>query len=112
MDSSPTTLFNLLATLPTAGEEEHFQILFDTPAVRIERIVSDGHASAPDFWYDQPHDEWVLLVQGTAVLGFEDGEHPLAPGDSLLIPAHCRHRVAGTAPRTVWLAVHVLNGGA
>ena len=27
-------------------------------------------------------------------------------GDSLLIPAHCRHRVAHTAARTVWLALH------
>lgn len=102
-------LLNLLATLPIPGEEEHFQVLFESPAVRIERIVSDGHSSPCDFWYDQPHDEWVMLVQGAAVLGFEDGEQPLVPGDSLLIPAHRRHRVASTAGRTVWLAVHILS---
>ena len=31
----------------------------------------------------------------------------LQPGDWLLIPAGCRHRVAETGPDTVWLAVHV-----
>ena len=62
---------------------------------------------APGFWYAQPDDEWVLLAQGSAELEFGDGRHQaLAPGDWLLIPAGCRHRVAATGPDTVWLAVH------
>lgn len=100
---------NLLAALPPASAPtESFEPLFAAGGVTIERIVSDGHASPPGFWYDQPHAEWVLLVQGAAVIGFADGRsHPMKPGDWLTIPAHCRHRVVSTAPRTVWLAVHV-----
>ena len=103
-------LFNLLADLPAPGEAEHFATLCETKAVRIERIVSDEHSSPPDFWYDQPHDEWIMLVQGEAVLEFGSGERQLLRrGDSLYIPARCRHRVGGTGPRTVWLAVHLLK---
>lgn len=106
-------VFNLLTHLPEPGPDEHFTVLLETPAVRIERIVSDQHSSAPDFWYDQPHDEWVVLLQGEAELTFsEGGVRTLTAGDALCIPARCRHRIARTGLRTVWLAVHVLTGSA
>ncbi|WP_374244670.1 cupin domain-containing protein [Zoogloea sp.] len=99
---------NLLSPLPPPGPDEHFETLFVSPRVRIERIVSHRHASPPGFWYDQTADEWVMLAQGSAELEFDDGRRErLAPGDWLLIPAGCRHRVAATGPDTVWLAVHV-----
>ncbi|MDD2923900.1 cupin domain-containing protein [Rhodoferax sp.] len=74
---------------------------------RIERIVSRGHQSAPDDWYDQAQHEWVLLVQGQARLQFEDHILHLSAGDHVNIPAHCKHRVTWTTPDqdTVWLAV-------
>lgn len=87
---------------------------------RIERIVSQGHASPADFWYDQDEDEWVWLLSGAAALEVQsptdhgpDGsgvsvrEVVLDPGDYLLLPAHVRHRVRWTAPDTdtVWLSV-------
>jgi len=98
---------NRLSPLPPPGPEERFDTLFASPGTRIERIVSHGHASPPGFWYDQEQAEWVMVVQGEAVLVFADGERQaLAPGDWLLIPAGCRHRVAATGPDTVWLAVH------
>ena len=34
--------------------------------IRIERIVSRGHTSPPDFWYDQPQAEWVIVLAGSA----------------------------------------------
>ena len=103
-------ILNLVTQLPPADEHEDLQILFESPAVRIERIVSDEHSSPPDFWYDQPYDEWVTLLQGEAVLEFDGGARKLLRrGDSLCIPARCRHRVGGTGPRTVWLAIHVLK---
>jgi len=103
-------LFNLLAQLPLAGERENFHTLFESASVRIERIVSDGQSSPADFWYNQDYDEWVFLMQGEAVLEFATGEqHTLRAGDSLCIAAHCRHRVASTASRSVWLAVHILG---
>jgi cupin 2 domain-containing protein len=78
--------------------------------VRIERIVSMGQASAPDFWYDSPRAEWVALLSGAATLEF-DGDpepYPMKPGDHVLIDAHCRHRVAWTSDKepSVWLAVY------
>jgi len=78
--------------------------------VRIERIVSTGQASPPGFWYDQPDDEFVVLLTGAACLRFENGDVTLdmKPGDWVEIPAHVRHRVESTQadPPTVWLAVH------
>jgi cupin 2 domain-containing protein len=56
------TILNLLAQLPVVSEHENFQTLFESASVRIERIVSDGQSSPNDFWYDQPHDEWVVLI--------------------------------------------------
>ncbi len=98
---------NLFSALPPPGQDEHFETLFATPALRIERIVSHRHASPPGFWYDQATDEWVMLAQGSAELEFDDGRRQsLAPGDWLVIPAGCRHRVATTGPDTVWLAIH------
>ena len=78
--------------------------------MRIERIVSRGHASPPDFWYDQDWHEFVLLMSGRARLELADGAPvvELEPGDWLDIKAHVRHRVDWTDPEqdTVWLAVH------
>ncbi|PLK50457.1 cupin domain-containing protein [Uliginosibacterium sp. TH139] len=97
---------NLLNELPLATEVEHFQTLLTRPGLRIERIVSDGQVSPPGFWYEQAEDEWLLLLAGQTVLEYEDGQQvALVMGDTLLIPAACRHRVVFTAPRSVWLAV-------
>lgn len=98
---------NLSSPLPAAGADEAVETLLCRPGLRIERIVSHGHVSPPGFWYEQPDDEWVLLVQGGGELEFSDGERVLlGAGDWLLIPAGCRHRVSATDPATVWLAVH------
>ena len=100
---------NLFANIPRDLPEELCETLARSDAVRIERIVSRGHASPDDFWYDQEQDEWVLLVQGAARLAFADGDEVrLRSGDWLLIPAHWKYRVAWTVPEaeTVWLAVH------
>ncbi len=89
--------------------DEFFETLVKTGSVHIERIISQGHTSPAEGWYDQDRNEWVLLVQGAACLAFEDGrEVALGPGDWLEIPAHQKHRVAWTDPaqQTIWLAVH------
>src|SRR5687767_14386343 len=102
---------NLLADLPARGSTESFETLLTAAGFRVERIVSPpGHASPPEFWYDQPEDEWVLLLAGAARLTFEGDPEPveLTPGSHLHIPARRRHRVDWTdAGRpTVWLAIH------
>jgi cupin 2 domain-containing protein len=88
--------------------EETCDALFEKNGVKIERIISRGQASTEGFWYDQPCDEWVMIMRGEAVLEVQDQE-PLSmhPGDHVMIPRHVRHRVARTTPDTLWLAVHV-----
>jgi cupin 2 domain-containing protein len=101
---------NLFAELPPPSWGEQSTELVATPGLRIERIVSTGQASPRGFWYDQPWAEWVVLLCGAAQIQFADDAQmrALKAGDCLLIPAHCRHRVAWTdaAAPTIWLAVH------
>ncbi|CAM3322583.1 cupin domain-containing protein [Halomonas lysinitropha] len=100
---------NLFTSIPLSLEAEQFEELAGGKDVSIERIVSCGHRSPEEGWYDQPQHEWVVVLQGRAVLAFEEGEDvELAPGDYCTIPAHCRHRVKWTEPQqaTLWLAVH------
>lgn len=101
---------NIFANIPRDLPEELCTALAASAAVRIERIVSQGHASPDDFWYDQPQQEFVILLQGAAHVRFDGVDAPteLVPGDYISIPAHTRHRVEWTTPDgpTIWLAVH------
>ena len=98
---------NLFTGLPTLEEGEFFQDLWRQGRVRIERILS---SATPDpGFYDQDQDEWVLLLEGRAVLDLDGERVSLMPGDYLFIPAHTPHRVLETrpAPRCLWLAIHL-----
>jgi cupin 2 domain-containing protein len=101
---------NLFDPVPPEIPAEIIQVLQSTDNFRLERIVSAGQATPPGEWYDQDDHEWVALLSGSAGLRFEDeaGPRVLSPGDYLLIPAHRRHRVEWTDPKTptVWLALH------
>ncbi len=101
---------NLLANLPADRNREAFEPLLENAALRLERIVSYGQATPPGEWYDQPRHEWVLLLLGAAklLIAGEPGPRELGPGDHVLLPAGCRHRVEWTHPDepTVWLALH------
>jgi cupin 2 domain-containing protein len=100
---------NLFANLPVETKDEVFTELLSRPGARIERIVSNGQSTPVDIPFNQDHDEWVLLLGGSASLWVDgDGEHDLHPGDHILIPARRTHRVTRTAKDepTVWLAVH------
>lgn len=99
-------LFVLPAAMP---DEEVFEPLAEGNGIVIERIISTGQTTPEGQWYDQERDEWVVLLQGEAVLGYENGKQvALKPGDWLLIPAHERHRVLSTSsqPPCIWLAIH------
>lgn len=98
---------NFLSSLPATLSNEITDTLVQAKYVRIERIVSEGHASPADFWYDQEESEFVLLIQGAARLRIEDSVVEMKAGDWLEIPAHRKHRVEWTMPeeKTVWLAV-------
>ena len=102
---------NLLANIPTSLPEELFETLVSAKNVRIERIVSTGQSSPSDFWYDQDDNEFVIVLQGSAVLEFEGEERVLTSGSYLFIPSHQKHRVKSTSQSepTVWLAVFYRN---
>src|SRR5690606_19748624 len=102
----PPEIRKLLQAEADAAAEERFLPLVQGSGLLLEQIVSHGKASPEGFWYDQPRPEWVMLLRGTARLQFADGERPLAAGDALLIPAHCRHRVAECSLDAIWLALH------
>jgi cupin 2 domain-containing protein len=99
---------NLFEGIDAHAREEVFERLVAQAGVVIERIVSTGQASPEGFWYDDPREEWVVLLAGAAELEFDDCSMRLKPGDHVHIRAHCRHRVAWTDPHapTVWLAVY------
>ena len=99
---------NIFDHIPENAPEELVTELLSSDGVRIERIVSFGQSSPEGFWYDQKENEWVLLLEGSATLGFEEGGLVnLKPGDHLNIPVGMRHRVEKTDEkgRTVWVAV-------
>lgn len=100
---------NLFSAIPADLPAEVFEPLLQAGHLRIERIISRGHTTPAEDWYDQPEHEWVLVLQGAGTLALADGSsHTLRAGDYLNIPAHTRHRVSWTDPAqdTIWLAIH------
>ena len=101
---------NLLDKLPAAKRAEAFTELLARPGIRLERIVSRGHATPESEPMVQETDEWVLLLEGAAGLRIEDSDEVrLGPGDHVWIGAGQRHWVTWTAKDrvTVWLALHL-----
>jgi len=101
---------NIFSGISADIPEEIFETIAESGPVRIERIIAYGQATPQGTWYDQDLDEWVILLKGSAEILFDTEIRPLTllPGDHILIPAHCRHRVTRTDDQgpTVWLAVH------
>jgi len=100
---------NIFDLIPQNLADETFDTLLSSDKVKIERIVSKGHSSPDTAWYDQPHDEWVIVLKGEGIVLFESGEsRHLKAGNFINIPKHSKHRVEWTLPdsETIWLAVH------
>ena len=96
---------NIFDLPPLPLPEELTTILAESGRVRIERIVSTGQTS---HWYDQAKTEFVALLEGKAVIEYENGKSlALSKGDTLIIAPHERHRVRYTSsePACVWLCV-------
>ncbi|GKT07217.1 cupin domain-containing protein [Desulforhabdus sp. TSK] len=101
---------NIASKIPASLPRELLEELVCTGGTRIERIISKGHTTPEGTWYDQDTSEWVMVVQGSARLRFEEDDVLLSmqAGDWITIPAHVKHRVEWTDPdrETIWLAVH------
>jgi len=100
---------HIFDAIPEDLSDEVFQSLVQSNSIKIERIISKGHASPDSGWYDLAGDEWVILLKGEAILAFQaKDEVHLKAGDHIHIPAHTRHRVKWTTAdtETIWVAVH------
>ena len=99
---------NIFESIPGNLDKEVFEQIIQSEYVKIERIISKGHTSPESGWYDQEQNEWVIVLQGEAIIDFENGkEILLKEGSHLNIPARKKHKVSWTNPKTetIWLAV-------
>lgn len=100
---------NIFDLIPATLKDELFEELISKESLKIERIISRGHTTPEHEWYDQRSNEWVILLQGEAILSFlNENDVRLKAGDYINIPAHKKHKVSWTKPDedTIWLAVH------
>ncbi|MGM0623085.1 MAG: cupin domain-containing protein [Campylobacterota bacterium] len=84
---------------------ERFDTLLQTPHVKIQKIQSNEFQNGN--WYNQSHDEWVVLLRGSATLELQHQTLQLQQGDSLHIKKFSKHRVVQTSSDALWLAVHI-----
>jgi cupin 2 domain-containing protein len=96
---------NILDKSETPDSGERFDELLGCKNVRIERIVSSETPERKE--YIQDHDEWVMVLKGSAVIVVDGTEEKLGEGDYLFIPQKTPHTVTRTDQGTVWLAVHI-----
>ena len=100
---------NFFDKIPTDLSSEVFETIANNDIIKIERIISKGHCSPKKGWYEQEHHEWVLILQGEAILTFaDDSKVKLSVGDYLNIEPLQKHKVSWTDPdiETIWLAIH------
>lgn len=85
--------------------EEIITILEKNKNVEIERIISKGQTTD---WMIQDKDEFVVLLQGNAVIEFEDKKVKMKRGDTILINKKQKHKVSYTSenPYCIWLCIH------
>ena len=99
--------YNIFEQIIVDKNEEKFFEIFKNETIKIEKIVSNGQKSPENFWYEQEKSEFVLVLEGFAILEFEDRVVELKRGDCLNIEAMEKHRVKYTSldEPTIWFAV-------
>lgn len=99
--------YNIFEEIVVDKNEEKFFEIFKNETIKVEKIVSNGQKSPQNFWYEQEKSEFILLLEGFAILEFENREVELKKGDCLNIEAFKKHRVKFTSldEPTIWFAV-------
>ena len=66
---------NIYSDIPDDLTHEVIDEILRNGALKLERIVSKGHETSKDQWYDQEKNEWVILLKSSAGLMIEgEGE--------------------------------------
>ena len=92
---------NVFDKLRYEPEREVVDHLFHSPALRIERIASQGQSTS---FMAQDEDEIVYLVRGEAIIENGDGRLlEMKCGELLYLPAGYRHRVKECSDNGLWL---------
>lgn len=100
---------NIFEKPENGDEQEVFEELVKSKDFLVERIYTTKAFKQPGKWYDQERDEWVLLLQGNALLEFEEEKIVrLDKGDYIFIPVHKKHRIRQSSEESncIWLAIH------
>ena len=99
---------SILKDIPKDLKDEFFEDILVSENLQIERIVSYGHTSPKEGWHNQNKNEWVILIDGEAIISFKDSDDiKLKKGDYLNIERNVEHKVSWTKPKseTIWLAI-------
>ncbi len=101
-----TTPINLFET-ESIEKNEIMQNLLKHQNVTINKIVSPPNFQSDVFCQDE--DEWVVIIQGDAVINIGEKEQKLQAGDSVFIPKKTEHRILDTSkePLCIWMAIHI-----
>jgi cupin 2 domain-containing protein len=89
------------SSAPRHGEET--VALSAVGGAMVEQILSGRLDATVDYRADV--DEWVLVLEGRAVLEIAGVTVELGAGDWVLLPARTPHRLLETGPGTSWLTV-------
>jgi cupin 2 domain-containing protein len=96
---------NLHVDAAPPAEGERFDVLLSHRGLTIERIVSTSKIASQQ--YVQEQDEWVVLLQGEALLDVDGAQVALKAGDYVFLPSRTPHTVLRVSDGAMWLAVHL-----
>ena len=84
--------------------KEIVEILKENENVKIEKIISTGQTTD---WMEQEKEEFVMLIQGEAIIEYKNKKQELRAGDTVIIKKNEKHRVAYTSenPCCIWICV-------
>ena len=84
--------------------KEIVEILKENENVKIEKIISTGQTTD---WMKQEQEEFVMLIQGQAIIEYKNKKQELRAGDTIIIKKNEKHRVAYTSenPCCIWICV-------
>ena len=102
---------NIFKNIPETLKDELFEDIVNSKNIKIERIISDGQTSPKEGWHCSKQNEWVIMLQGEAILSYEtEDDIKLNRGEYISIPAFLKHRVSYTSKseKSIWLAIYYL----